>query len=68
MEVCQGPNWGCSAKEKKIISNQKLCRLDLDLNKTSSLGYMMHIEHDLRCIRMRARFSRFWLILHPSKR
>jgi hypothetical protein len=21
MEVRQGPNWGCSAKEKKIMSN-----------------------------------------------
>jgi hypothetical protein len=35
MEVGQGPNWGCSAKEKKILINKK-CMLR---NQLSFLAY-----------------------------
>jgi hypothetical protein len=49
MEVGQGPNWGCSAKEKKVIKMSQYFQESLDATVLDAKWSVLHetVEADL---------------------
>jgi hypothetical protein len=52
MEVGQSPNWGCSAKEKKMTKYSWLVRLKLNSSKSIAVGASDQFLFSLRALKL----------------